>query len=222
LSDGPPDSGLPPDDSLELAPRPRQPEAPPPPAAAPDLELARPRPSAPAPVRSAARAQPLPEQKKKLTKDTVREGALDVLLNSVSIVREIAEDFRNSDRYFKYKALVLTTWLMLVCTSIGVSCSGASLGNSFGARLIIAGDAHDRAYMLKNDSNGDWENVQITVNGKYYITAEKLRPYGDISISSSVMVDETGKAAPSSVLISEIHLNCSEGDTYLLRGGQPQ
>jgi hypothetical protein len=212
---------------LELAPRPA-PAAPPPPAPpAPDLELARPeplkaRPSAPGAVRSAARAQPLPEQKKKLTKEAVREGAVDVLLNSFSILREIAEDFRSSDRYFKYKALVLSVWFMAIATSVGVSCAGASVGNAFGARLIIAGDVTDRAYMLKNDSNGDWENVIVTVNAKYYATSEKLRPYGDISISPATVVDETGKAAPKGLVINEIHVSCSEGDAYVLKDGKPQ
>ncbi|MBK7858845.1 MAG: hypothetical protein IPJ65_09545 [Archangiaceae bacterium] len=224
MSDGPPDPNAPPEeDPLELAPRPRAAEAPPPPAPPPaELELNRPRPSAPAQVRSAARAQPLPEERKKLTKSALREGAVEVLLNSFSILREVAEDFRNSDRYFKYKALVLSTWLMLVVTSIGVSCAGASVGNSFGARLIIAGDHVDRAYMVKNDSDDEWQAVQITINGKYYVTAAQLRPYGDISLSPRLMFDETGKEAPANLVVSEIHLSCNEGDTYLLRGGSPQ
>lgn len=168
------------------------------------------------------RAEPLPEEKRKLTKAAVREGAIDVLLNSFSILREIADDFRSSDRYFKYKALVLSTWLMLVATSVGVSCGGVAVGNSFGARLIIAGDNVDRAYMVKNDSDDEWQSVQITVNGKYYVTAAQLRPYGDISLSPRLMFDEAGKEAPPRLVIQEIHVSCSDGDAYLLKGGQPQ
>jgi hypothetical protein len=203
VSDGPPDptQPQPPQPELELAQRPA-------------------RPSAPAGVRSAARAAPLPEERKKLTKAALREGAIDVLLNSFSILREVAEDFRSSDRYFKYKALVLSTWLMLVATSVGVSCAGATLGNSFGARLIIAGDNVDRAYMVKNDSDDEWQSVQITVNGKYFVTAAQLRPYGDISLSPRLMFDEAGKEAPPNTVISEIHISCNEGETYLLRGGR--
>ena len=200
---------------------PNNPHGQPPPDQPLELDVPKPRPSASA-VRSAARAAPLPEEKKKLTKEAVREGAIDVLLNSFSILREIAEDFRNSDRYFKYKALVLSMWLMLVATSVGVSCAGGPAGNSFGARLIVAGDSHDRAYMVKNDSEDEWQSVQITVNGKYYVTAAQLRPYGDISLSPRLMFDEAGKEAPASLVISEIHLSCNEGDAYLLKGGQLQ
>ena len=45
-------------------------------------------------VRSAARSQPLPaapEAPKKITKERLREGFIDTLLNSVSILSEIAE-----------------------------------------------------------------------------------------------------------------------------------
>ena len=215
MSDVPQDpNGPPPEPELELD---FKKPLPPPPQAAPP-----PRPSMGGAVRSAARAAPLPDEKKKLTKDTLREGAIDVLLNSFSILREVAEDFRSSDKFFKYKALVLTTWLMLVVSSIGVSCAGASQGNSFGARLIIAGETTDRAYMVKNDSDDEWQSVQITVNGTYYVTAAQLRAYGDISLSPRLMFDEAGKEAPASLVISEIHIACSEGDAYLLRGGEAQ
>ncbi len=213
MSDVPDPSQPPPEPELELDFKKKEAPAPPPPPP--------PRPSMGA-VRSAARAAPLPDEKKKLTKEALREGAIDVLLNSFSILREVVEDFRSSDKFFKYKALVLTTWLMLVVSSIGVSCSGGTQGNSFGARLIVAGDATDRAYMVKNDSDDVWQSVQITVNGQYYVTSEQLKPYGDISLSPRLMFDAAGKEAPSSLVISEIHIACSEGDAYLLRSGQPQ
>jgi len=217
VSNGPPDpNGPPPEPELELDFD--KVKLPPPPPANPPP----PRPSMGG-VRSAARAAPLADEKKKLTKEALREGAIDVLLNSFSILREVAEDFRNSDRFFKYKALVLTTWLMLVTTSIGVSCAGGPAGgNSFGARLIIAGEVNDRAYMVKNDSDDEWQAVQITVNGQYYVTAAQLRPYGDISLSPRLMFDAAGKEAPPNLQISEIHIACNEGDAYLLKGGEPQ
>lgn len=171
------------------------------------------------------RAQPLAEEKKKkLTKDDLREGAIDVLLNAFSILREVAEDFRSSDRYFKFKALVLSVWLMLSITSVGISCSGASVGNSFGASVVISEVNNSPVYMVTNRSEASWHDVQITVNGKYYVTAAELRPSGGdgITLTPKLMFDETGKEAPPELVIREIHLGCSEGDTFLLRNGKPQ
>lgn len=169
------------------------------------------------------RAAPLPDEKKKITKDQLREGAVDVLLNSFSILREIAEDFRSSDRFFKFKALVLSIWFVLVGTSVGVSCAGGGpVGNSFGARLVIGGEGPTKAFMVKNDSDDEWQQVQITVNGKYYVTTAQLRPYGDITLTARLMFDENGKEAPENISIRDIHLSCSEGDAFLLKGGTPQ
>jgi hypothetical protein len=193
----------------------------------PDLDLPPPppppRPSAPGGVRTAARAAPLPEEKKKISKEQLREGAVDVLLNSVSILREIAEDFRSSDRFFKYKALVLSVWFVLVGTSVGVSCAGGGpVGNSFGARLVIGGEGQTRAFMLKNDSDDEWKQVVITVNNKYVVTSDLLRPYGDITLTPRLMFDENGKEAPADLVIRDIHLDCTEGNAFLLKGGQQQ
>jgi hypothetical protein len=195
----------------------------------PDLDLPPPppppppRPSQPQGLRTAARAEPLPEEKKKITKQVLREGAVEVLLNGSSILKEVVEDFRSSDKFFKYKALILSVWFVLAITSIGVSCSGGPpTGNSFGARLIIAGEDATLSYMVKNDSDNEWQQVVIEVNGGYYATADTLRPHGDISLSPRLMVDRGGKEAPQGLKISDVHVNCSEGDTFLLKGGKPQ
>jgi hypothetical protein len=174
-------------------------------------------------VRTAARAAPLPEEKKKITKHVLREGAIEVLLNGSSILKEVVEDFRNSDKFFKYKALVLSVWFVLAVTSVGVSCSGGpQTGNSFGARLIVAGEDATLSYMIKNDSDAEWQSVIIEVNGAYYVTAASLRPRGDVSLSPRLMFDANGHEAPSDIKIHDVHLNCSEGDTFLLKGGKPQ
>ena len=46
------------------------------------------------------------------------------------------EDFRNSDRYFKYKAGVLAGWLFLTVSSFGVACPGQGPSNDIDAHLI--------------------------------------------------------------------------------------
>ena len=86
----------------------------------------------------------------------------------------------------------------------------------------VAGETSDRVYMVKNDSDDVWSSVQITINGRYFMTADQLRPYGDITLSPRLMANETEKEAPSNLVITEIHVSCSEGDAYLLRNGQPQ
>ncbi|MBL8917265.1 MAG: hypothetical protein JNJ54_00260 [Myxococcaceae bacterium] len=175
-------------------------------------------------MRSAQRDQPLaPEAPKKLDKAALKEGAVDTLLNSVSILSEIAEDFRTSDRFFKYKAAVLVGWLMLSFTSVGVACADRGPSNDINATLVQAGDASQPVYLVKNESMEVWHDVEVLVNGQYRATLATMdRNGGSIALSPAVLFDEGGKKAPSNLVITDIVVTVSEPDesVTLLRGGQ--
>lgn len=208
----------------------------PPPTQAPELELARPsRPSSPPRppsvsnpglrAVSASRPHPLAgEAPKKLNRERLQEGAVDTLLNSVSILGEVLEDFRRSDRYFKYKALVLTLWLATSVGAFGVACPSTGPTNDIRAVLIVSGDANTPIYMVKNDSSEPWQGVEILVNGAYRSTANQLAAEGgSATLSAAVLYDADGKRAPARLAITEITVKVREpeGEVTLLRGGVP-
>jgi len=174
-------------------------------------------------VRSAMRDQPLSaEPKKKIDKAVIKEGAVDTLLNSVSILSEMAEDFRTSDRFFKYKAGVLLTWLMLSLTSVGVACGTQGPSNDINAVLVVGGDATHPIYLVKNDSLERWQDVEVLVNGKFRATLATMDANGgSIALSPAVLFDETGAKAPASLVIQDIVLTVSEPNesVTLLSGG---
>jgi hypothetical protein len=175
-------------------------------------------------VKSAARAEPLPEDApQKMSKERLKEGAAETALNAAGILRDLVDDFQNSDRFFKYKAAVLAGWLLLSVTSLGVACPGSdskSVG-SIDARLVISDVAGQRVYLIKNDSEGTWENVSVVVNQNYQTTAAQIAPYGDIGLSPRLLVDpNTGKSAPSDLVFSQIEVHCDQGAAVLLKGGQ--
>lgn len=211
----------------------------PPPSNEPELELARPVRSSPSnppssvsnpnlqSVRSAARAQPLPSAPapKKATKERLKEGAADTLLNSVSILGEVLEDFRTSDKFFKYKALVLTLWFALTVGAFGVACPNDGPTNEIDARLVVSGDQANPIYMVKNESNDNWESVEIVVNGGYRSTMATMEKMGgNVTLSPAVLFDANGKRAPSSLRITDITVVVHDPDATveLLKDGQPQ
>ncbi len=198
----------------------------------PQLEPARPaRPSAPPPrpssprlqsVQSAARAQPLGEENQKLTGKRLREGASDTLLNSFSILGEVVEDFRSSDRFFKYKAMVISLWFLLAIGSFGVACPTTGPSNDINAVLVVGGDGPSRVYMIKNESAETWQDVEIVVNGTYRSTMSQLPGEGgNATLSSAVLFDDKGQRAPSALNITDIVVKVREpeGEVSLLRGG---
>lgn len=211
-SDGQPPQGNK-EPELELA-RPARPSAPPRPASvsAPRLQA----------VQSAARAQPLAPVERGLSGARLREGAADTLLNSFSILGEVVEDFRNSDRFFKYKAMVISLWLLLAIGSFGIACPSTGPSNDINAVLVVSGEASAPIYMIKNESSDVWKDVEIVVNGKYRSTMTQMEPEGgNTTLSSAVLFDDSGKRAPSTLPISDIVVKVRdpEGEVALLRDG---
>ncbi len=196
------------------------------------LELDRPFKSSPSnprlgQVRSAMRDQPLAAApRQKLDKAAIKEGALDTLLNSVSILVEIAEDFRTSDRFFKYKAGVLVAWLVLSVTSVGVACGEARPTNDINAALVMGGEAGHPIYLVKNESVDPWQDVEVVVNGTYRATLAQMEANGgSITLSPVVLFDSTGARAPADLVIADIVVSVSEPAetvTLLKDGVRPQ
>jgi hypothetical protein len=210
-----------------------------PPKPEPELELARPvrqpsqppnpRPSVSNPhlqaVRSASRAQPLaPEEKKGPASERLKEGVADTVLNSFSILSEVVEDFKSSDRFFKYKAGVLSLWFLLAIGAFGIACPSSGPSNDISAALVVSGDASSRIYMVKNESSDTWQDVEIIVNGAYRSTMSQMPAEGgNATLSSAVLYDDSGKRAPSSLQITDIVVKVREPEASvdLLKGGVP-
>ena len=172
-------------------------------------------------MQSAARAQPLAPEQRKITTARIREGAADTLLNSFSILGEVVEDFRTSDRFFKYKAMVISLWFLLAIGSFGIACPSSGPSNDISAVLVVSGDV----YMVKNDGSEPWQDVEIIVNGAYRSTMSQVAGGGNVTLSSAVLFDELGKRAPSKLTITDIVVKARdpEAEVTLLRGGaQPK
>lgn len=200
----------------------------------PELELARPvrapsqppRPSVSNPnlqqVRSAMRTQPLSPEVKGPATARLKEGATDTLLNSISILGEVVEDFRNSDKFFKYKAMILSCWFLLTIGAFGIGCPSSGPSNDISATLVVSGDSGRQIYMVKNDGSDVWQDVEIIVNDKYRSTQSQIAAEGgNLTLSAAVLFDDAGKRAPSALQITDIVVKVRdpEGEVKLLQGG---
>jgi hypothetical protein len=162
-----------------------------------------------------------PEPPQKLTADAVKATAVETVLNSAGILRDLAGDFQRQDKFFKYKALVLVLWAVLCTTSATIGCPRSGDGNAISARLVIAGDASRPVYMVKNDSADKWTDVEVTVNGKWKTTAAEVGAGGDLTLTPRLLVNAEGESAPAELKVSEISIKNTDGEATLMRGGQP-
>ncbi len=173
-------------------------------------------------VVSASRLKPVPAPSGRISKERLREGTADVVLNGLSILSEVLDDFRRSDRFFKYKAMVLAGWVLLSVTSVIVACPGGdSSSNSFGARLVVAGTPAEPIYMVKNDSDRSWENVEVLVNGHWRATAAEIKANREWVLSSALLFDTDGKPATSALKVTDLEVKVGGDAVELYRGGQP-
>jgi hypothetical protein len=173
-------------------------------------------------VQSAARAQPLSPEDRKITGQRIREGAADTILNSFSILGEVVEDFKSSDRFFKYKAMVISIWLLLAVGAFGVACPSTGPSNDINAVLVVGNDGVQAVYMVKNESSEAWQDVEIIVNGQYRSTMSNMPAEGgNATLSSAVLFDDKGKRAPNGLTITDIVVKVRdpEAEVSLLQGG---
>lgn len=188
---------------------------------------ASPRRAASTATRNAARATPLqaPPAPKRAAAERLKEGAADTVLNSISILGEVIEDFRTSDRFFKYKALTLALWFLLSVSAFAVACPNAGAANVINAHLVVSGNAADPIYMVTNESKSDWQGVEILVNGAYRSTMSTMAQQGgNATLSPAVLFGRDGARAPSTLRITDIVVTVQkpEASVVLLEGGQPR
>jgi hypothetical protein len=179
-------------------------------------------PSSAAPMRavSAARAQPLAQAQPGSTGTRLKSGAADTALNALSLLRDVWEDFRSSDRFFKYKAFIIVTWLLLSVSGFVVACPQSGEANDIGAHLVVAGEANQPIYMIKNAGNEPWKDVVVVVNEKYRAAFAQILPNGDITLTPKLLTGPNGKPPSPDLKVTELEVQTSDGATRLLRGGE--
>ena len=160
-----------------------------------------------------------PEPDKKITADAVKATAIETVLNSTGILRDLVSDFQRQDKFFKYKALVLVVWATLCTTSVSVGCPRGGASNDMSARLVIAGELCRPVYMVKNDSSDKWTDVEITINGKWKTTAAEIPGNGDLTLTPRLLINAEGEPAPAELNITDITVKSSEGEAALMHGG---
>ncbi len=140
----------------------------------------------------------------------------------VAILRETWEDFRNSDRYFKYKAIILVAWAVLSLTGVGVACPAPSVRRdpTFGARLVVGAESEHPALVLHNESDAAWQDVLIIVNGRYRAAVSHVEPHAFITVTPKQLMGDNGKLAPSDLQATDVELRTRKGSAQLLEHGE--
>lgn len=175
-------------------------------------------------VMSAARAAPLPkeQQQGQLAQKLKSEGA-NVALNALSIVKEKVQEFREQDRFFKYKAFIVGGWVMLSVLTFGATCGrGVKQTGDFGAKLVLI-PARNSVSIL-NKSKEPWTDVIVVIKddrgAEWRASVALVAPTKEVTLSPKQLLGATGQAAPSDISIRGVEMRTSEGRAQLLEDGR--
>jgi hypothetical protein len=176
-------------------------------------------------VMSAARAAPLPKEQlsKAVIRERLKSESENVALNALALVKEKVEEFRQQDRFFKYKAFIVGGWLFLSVSTFGATCArGGNQTGDFGAKLVsIPGRA---SISIMNKSEERWEDVLIVVQdnkgAEWRASVARVEPTKEVTISPKQLLGASGQAAPSDIVIRGVEMRTSEGRAVLLEDGR--
>jgi len=176
-------------------------------------------------VMSATRTAPVPkeQQQQAALKERLKSESANVALNTLSIVKEKVQEFREQDRFFKYKAFIASGWLLLSMSTFGITCArGVKQTGDFGAKLVAI-PARSTVSIL-NKSEEPWEDVIIVVKdnrgGEWRASVASVQPTKEVTISPKQLLGNAGQAAPSDITIVGVEMRTSEGKALLLEDGQ--
>lgn len=173
---------------------------------------------------SAARSQPVAEKSGPLS-SRLKSGAEDTALNVFGILRDTWADFRSADQFFKYKALIIASWLTLSVSSVFVACPGSGgPKNNIGAELIQSDSLGQITYRIVNNSGKPWTNITVIVNQRFRASMGKLgaeMPDNDIILDSKKLLGDNDTKAPGDLRISDLEVRADQGMAKLLVSGQP-
>ena len=173
-------------------------------------------------VMSAARADPVVEQEVKgpVAKRLATEAS-NAALNGFSILKELVQDFRERDRFFKFKAMILGSWLTLSVLSIGVACPNQGLETgALGARVVDPKIPGRPTLMIYNESKEPWTDVIFIVNGEFRASVEMVKPGDFITLTPKQLMSGAG-AAPADMPLRNLEIRTEDGTATLMRDGEP-
>ena len=176
-------------------------------------------------VVSAARAEPLEDDDDEYPSgvpNRLRSGAENTALNAFAELRERWEDFRGKDRFFKYKALIVSSWLLLSAAALWTARPSPSVvGNSrLGARLVIGANPERPIFTVFNESDASWADVIVLINHEFSGGSPLVEPNGYLSLTPTQLMGKNGRTPPSDLKASEIELRTRSGSATLLSGGK--
>lgn len=141
-------------------------------------------------------------------RDLLRDG-LDA---AGGFLRNLVEEFRESNRNFKIKVALVSGYAAVAVATVVVFVPPGET-NEIDARIrmskteIVGG----RYFLVKNLSSDTWEKLTITLNDMYTTSWPRLRPGKKKAFFFNRFSDKQGRAPGEGLRVGKLRIDCSEG-----------
>ncbi len=138
---------------------------------------------------------------------------LDAYDSLAEFSKNMLQDFKESNRYFKQKTAVIGCYLLFALATVVVFVPPGEL-NEIDAEVRISKTeiVGGRYFLVANKSSESWRQMVLTVNETYQAQWPKLRPGKKKAYFFSRFNDNAGQAPSQSIEVRQLKIECQEGE----------
>jgi hypothetical protein len=149
-----------------------------------------------------------------------KETAIEAFYAAKDLVEGLLNDFRSSDKFFKYKLGIVVLWAFLSLSTAVVACPGAEgPSNSLSADVKVVQVLDETSVTVLNQSSSEWRDVRLLLNGAYTAYQPTIAAGARAVLTLKQFAGSGGAAVPAGTRPSSLKITCSEGSTVVEIGG---
>lgn len=122
------------------------------------------------------------------------------------------ESFRRSDRFFKMRAGIVGSWVLISVVTLWAACPSSGPSNPLGADVQVLRDSlvGGQQLLVRNESAETWTEVVLTLDEGWRREHKTVRPH-DLLVLPMSEFRRDGQAAPRDFKPRRLTLECDQG-----------
>lgn len=145
----------------------------------------------------------------------ISEGVRDLARGAIGaagdLASDVAEGYRKSTRYFKLRAAIVGSWVLLAAITIWIAAAPSGPANVLGARgQLLAGSIMGSQVSVENESSRIWRDVVLTLEGGWRYDKRTIRPAEKLVVPLARFAKDGG-APPEGFTPRTVTVECAEG-----------
>ena len=126
-------------------------------------------------------------------------------------LRDFADGFRRSDRFFRMRVGIVGAWAVLSIATLWGACASVGPTNALGADVQVnRGSIMGAQLLVRNESTHIWEDVVLTLDDEWKYTHKTMRPH-DLVVLSMNSFKKGEDAPPRDYKPRALVIACGQG-----------